>query len=269
MIAASCNGASYYRFNNLAQFSSIDHGIFTRKAGHSQPPFASLNISNGLGDDENTVARNRSIVAGIMGADEMIYVNQVHGCDIALLGRHARLPNHNPANPGPLTADAVVTDQPGNYLLIQVADCQSVLMFEPVRRVVANVHSGWRGSIGDIIGLTVEAMQENFGCRPDRILAGIGPSLGPCCAEFIHYRTEIPQKFWRYKDTNDHFDFWALSVDQLVNAGVSTENIESSQMCTSCRTDEFFSYRAEKPTGRFAAVIGLKGMTNHECRMSN
>ena len=269
MIAASCNGASYYRFSNLARFSDIDHAIFTRNAGHSQPPFASLNISYGLGDDENTVAKNRSIVAGIMGADEMIYLNQVHGCEIAVLGRHPLVPNQNPANPGPLTADAAVTDQPGHYLLIQVADCQSVLMFEPVRRVVANIHSGWRGSIGVIIGRTVEAMQQNFDCRADRIMAGIGPSLGPCCAEFIHYRTEIPREFWHYKDANDHFDFWALSIDQLVKAGVSAENIESSQMCTRCRQEEFFSYRGENTTGRFAAVIGLKGMTSDECRMSN
>ena len=263
MIAVSCNGASFYRFNNLSQFPGIDHGIFTRKTGHSQPPFASLNISNGLGDDENTVARNRSIIAGIMGADEMICLNQVHGCDIAVLGSHPQA-DHHPANPGPITADAAVTDLPGNYLLIQVADCQSVLMYEPVRQVVANVHSGWRSSIGNIIGRTVEAMEQDFKCRPDRILAGIGPSLGPCCSEFIHYKTEIPAELWHYKDSVNHFDFWSLSVDQLTNAGVPAENVESSQMCTRCRTDEFFSYRAEKTTGRFAAVIGLKGMTNGE-----
>jgi YfiH family protein len=196
-----------------------------------------------------------------MGADEMTYLKQVHGCDIAVLRRHPQ-PNHNPANPAPLTADAAVTDRLGNYLLVQVADCQSVLMYEPGRQVVANVHSGWRGSIGNIIDRTVEAMQQNFGCRPDRILAGIGPSLGPCCAEFINYRTEIPKRYWLYKDSDDHFDFWTLSVDQLINAGVPEENIETSQMCTRCRTDEFFSYRAEKTTGRFAAVIGLKQMNN-------
>jgi hypothetical protein len=107
-------------------------------------------------------------------------------------------------------------------------------------------------------------MQQHFGCRPNRILAGIGPSLGPCCAEFINYKTEIPREFWRYKGPDDHFDFWAISFDQLLNAGVRAKHIESSQICTRCRTDEFFSYRAEKTTGRFAAVIGLKQMNNDE-----
>ncbi|MEE4262768.1 MAG: peptidoglycan editing factor PgeF [Desulfobacteraceae bacterium] len=255
MISATLNGVSFYQFENLANIGGIDHGIFTRNTGHSQPPFAGLNISYGIGDEEKAVARNRGLISGIMGAGEMTYLDQVHGCEIVVLGRDKKEPISQP-----LIADAAVTDQPNNYLVIQVADCQSVLMYEPERQVVANVHSGWRGSIGNIIGRTVEAMQQHFGCRPDGILAGIGPSLGPCCAEFVNYKTEIPREFWRYKDSGDHFDFWAISSGQLTNAGVPGKNIETSQMCTRCRTDDFFSYRAEKTTGRFAAVIGLRGM---------
>jgi YfiH family protein len=253
MISATRNGASFYQFENLANAPGINHGIFTRNAGHSQPPYASLNISYGIGDEEKAVARNRNLIAGIMGAGEMTFIDQVHGCDIVVLGPDQK--GHS--NPVAI-ADAVVTDRPDNYLVIQVADCQSVLMYEPARQVVANVHSGWRGSIDNIIGRTIEAMQQHFGCHPDAILAGIGPSLGPCCAEFINYKTEIPKAFWRYKTPGDYFDFWAISTDQLLNAGVQAKHIESCQICTRCRTDEFFSYRAEKTTGRFAVVIGLK-----------
>jgi len=257
MNSVTRNGASYYQFENLAQFPGIDHGIFTRNAGHSQAPFASLNVSYGIGDEDKAVARNRELISGIMGTGEMTYIHQVHGREVAVLGPDQKAKT-NPAAHGPLTADAVVTDRSENYLVIQVADCQSVLMYEPARRVVANVHSGWRGSIQNIIGCTVDAMKQHFGCSPDDILAGIGPSLGPCCAEFINYETEIPKEFWGYKDPNDHFDFWAISSDQLMKAGVRERNIESSQMCTRCRTEEFFSFRAEKTTGRFASVIGLK-----------
>jgi YfiH family protein len=254
---ATRNGTSYYQFENLAQCSGIDHGIFTRNAGYSQAPFASLNVSYGIGDEDIAVARNRELISGIMGTGEMTYIRQVHGCEIAVLGGDQKTEN-SPVAPRPFIADAVVTDRSEKYLVIQVADCQSVLMYEPVRRVVANVHSGWRGSIQNIIGCTVDAMKQHFGCSPDDILAGIGPSLGPCCAEFIHYETEIPKEFWGYKDPDDHFDFWAISCDQLIKAGVRERNIESSQMCTRCRTEEFFSFRAEKTTGRFASVIGLK-----------
>ena len=268
MISATCNGVSYFQFSSLTRFSYLDHGIFTRNTGYSQPPYASLNISYGIGDKDEAVARNRNTIEEIMRADEMIYLNQVHGGDIAVLDSPGQ-PTHHPSNPEPLTADAAVTNRPGHYLLVQVADCQSVLLFEPLQQVVANVHSGWRGSIGNILGRTVEAMVQNFDCRADRILAGISPSLGPCCAEFIHYKTEIPREFWPYKDPNHHFDFWALSVDQLVKAGILAENIESSQICTRCRTDDFFSYRAKKTTGRFAAVIGLKGMSNDKTQSKN
>jgi YfiH family protein len=266
MITTTRNGASFYQFENLADCCGLDHGVFTRNSGHSRHPFSSLNISYGIGDEEKSVARNREIISGIMG--ELIYIQQVHGSEIAVLGRDQKMRN-NPSAGRPLIADAMVTDRSEKYLVIQVADCQSVLMYEPTRQVVANVHCGWRGSIQNIIGRTVDVMNQNFGCRPDDIRVGISPSLGPCCAEFINYKAEIPPEFWGYKDANHHFDFWAISTDQLMKTGVLEKNIESGQLCTHCHTEEFFSYRAEKTTGRFAAVIGLRKMANDECRMSN
>jgi hypothetical protein len=122
---------------------------------------------------------------------------------------------------------------------------------------VANIHSGWRGSIPNIIGLTIQTMIKEFDSDPKNLLTGIGPSLGPCCAEFIHYRTEIPKAFWSYKNRKDCFDFWAISKDQLTEAGIPSNHIVSSNLCTRCRTDLFFSYRKERLTGRFATVIGI------------
>jgi len=138
-----------------------------------------------------------------------------------------------------------------------VADCQAVVLFDPVRRVVANIHSGWRGSVANIIAKTVSVMQHHFACNPADLLAGVGPSLGPCCAEFIHYEDEIPRQYWHYKNSGRHFDFWAMSRDQLCKAGVPGDNIRVAGCCTRCRTDLFFSYRAEKVTGRFAVAVGL------------
>ena len=152
----------------------------------------------------------------------------------------------------------MITDLPGRHLVIQTADCQAVMLYDPRRRVAANVHVGWRGSAANIIGHTVARMVAGFGCRPTDMLAGIGPSLGPCCAEFKNYRREIPSEYWRYRHAGDLFDFWALSRDQLTAAGVPPAGIHVSGLCTRCETGRFFSYRAEKRTGRLAAVIGLK-----------
>lgn len=258
MIHREKNGLSFYQFAHLADCSGIRHGIFTRRGGGSPPPFDSLNVSHGIGDDPGRVEANRQAVGRCLEGADLVYARQVHGCQVI---NPAGCAGAHPANPQPaepFVGDAMVTDQPHKALVIQVADCQSVLLYEPVRRVVANVHCGWRGSIQNIIGRTVAVMVQQFDCRPANILAGIGPSLGPCCAEFVNFKSEIPQVFWKYKDSNHRIDFWTISRDQLTAAGVAAGNIETSRICTRCRTDEFFSYRAEKITGRFAAVIGLK-----------
>jgi len=257
LILNNKNGAYFFRFENLAACRGIDHRVFTRHSGFSQHPFASLNVAFGVGDVEENVVQNRNIISCSMAAGDLVFVRQVHGVTIADLSLEEQGLG-NETTHKPFTADAMLTDRPHKYLVIQVADCQAVLMYETARRVAANVHCGWRGSIQNILGLTVETMKQRFDCSPENIIVGIGPSLGPCCAEFINFKTEIPQELWRYKDSNHYFDFWSVSRDQLIRAGIPEKNIESSRICTRCRTDEFFSYRSAKITGRFAAVIGLK-----------
>lgn len=256
MILTHKNGASFYQFESLAQFGDIRHGIFTRHFGNSPAPFASLNVSFGLGDANDHIRQNRQIIARAMGGHDLIYARQVHGDQVLLLN-----PDQSLAGDGGAfrlgTGDAMVTATTRKLLMTQLADCQSILLYDTKRQVVANIHSGWRGSIRNIAGRTVTAMKKRFGSDPDHLLAGIGPSLGPCCAEFIHYRQEIPERFWPHKITQHHFDFWAISRNQLCEAGVSPDHIESSNICTRCNTALFFSYRGEGQTGRFASVIGL------------
>jgi YfiH family protein len=157
-----------------------------------------------------------------------------------------------------LEGDAMISDCPGDYLCIQVADCQPVILYDSDQHVIANIHVGWRGSVKNIIGHTITQMINQYGSHPDAIHAAIGPSLGPCCAEFVNYRSELPPAFWAYCDSRDHFDFWSISRMQLQQSGVLPEHIELSRICTRCRTQDFYSYRAEGRTGRFAALIGLR-----------
>ncbi len=257
MILNHNNGASFYQFENLAQFSDLRHGVFTRHFGCSPAPFDSLNVSAGLGDADTHIKHNRQAIARAIGGNVLITAEQVHSDQVLILD-----PDQSDgcdAGDGLLgTGDALVTATTGKFLMVQLADCQSILLYDATRKVVANIHSGWRGSIRNIAGQTVAAMQETFHSDPRHLFAGIGPSLGPCCAEFVHYRKEIPKMLWSYKRANNHFDFWAISRDQLADAGISLENIEISNICTRCNTALFFSYRAEGQTGRFASVIGLQ-----------
>jgi YfiH family protein len=280
MIVKQKNGVSFLEFPKLSGLSGILHGVFTRKNGKSKGPFQSLNVSFGVGDNDQTVLENRKIISQCFNDNDLVFLDQVHGTRIIAYSKEhlfyrvsdtkdcfkdeysetlsAQTDISGIESERRFEADAIVTDIPGKLLVIQVADCQSVLIYDPVQQVAANVHSGWRGSINNIIGCTLKEMENSFGCRTRDIVAGIGPSLGPCCAEFVNYENEIPELFWKYKNDNNHFDFWSISRDQLCEAGVLLENVDLSQMCTKCDLERFFSYRGEGITGRFAALIGLK-----------
>jgi YfiH family protein len=251
------HGIRFFQFPKLAEFDHLEHGIFTRQNGHSKGPYCSLNIGQGVGDDTGSVQKNREMISRCFNAKQLVFARQRHSAQVFVFDRHHGNVNSKNAN-SVWPCDALITPLEQTLLVIQVADCQAVLMYEPACGVVANVHAGWRGSIKNIIGRTIEIMKSQLGCSPDRIIAGIGPSLGPCCAEFINYREEIPEKFWKFKNADHHFDFWAISRQQLINAGVADKNISLSHLCTKCRPDLFFSYRGEGVTGRFAAVIGIR-----------
>ena len=256
MILINKNGTSFFQFENLKNFPEICHGIFTRHCGHSTGPFQSLNVSRGLGDTADNVRKNRQLISQAFGGQDLVFCEQIHGDQVVILNlQNSDSSDGNDRALG--VGDALVTNVSQKLLTIQLADCQSILLYDSIQRVIANVHSGWRGSIKNIIGRTVAVMKKYFKCTAADIIAGIGPSLGPCCAEFVNYRREIPQIFWHYRAFGDHFDFWGLSRDQLVDAGLFRENIETGNICTKCNTETFFSYRGEDQTGRFATVIGL------------
>jgi len=246
----------YLEFPNLAAFPGIQHRVFTRHGGYSTGPYKSLNVSFGVGDDNGLVKRNRDVISGHLKSSDVIFARQNHGTGILSIKSDADTPGNARAG-NPPAVDALVTNIRNKFLVIQVADCQAVLLYDPVNEVVANVHCGWRGSVQNILGGTLKKMKKDFGCSPSDMAVGIGPSLGPCCSEFVNYRDEIPEKLWGHRVGEDHFDFWAISVEQLTELGVCEENISRSRQCTKCRTDRYFSYRGEKTTGRFAVVIGL------------
>ncbi len=251
------NGTRRWIFEILAGLEGVRHGVFERRPGASAPPWDGLNVSFAVGDPPAAVQRNRQAVAAGLGARRLLFARQVHGEGIAVIDAATDLEGWE-RNGGPPAADALVTDRPGVFVAVAVADCQPILIADPVRRVVAAVHAGWRGSALDLPGKTVERMVAAFGCRPADLRVGIGPSLGPCCGEMRHYAEELPPALWRYRRPGTaHFDFWAASRDQLLARGVLPERIEVSGLCTRCSPERFFSYRAEKTTGRFPAAIGL------------
>lgn len=251
-ICAEPGGLPCYRSPLLAAFPEVAHGFFTRRGGVSPEPFHSLNLSFTVGDQRPLVVRNRELVQQALGLTALVSATQVHGCRDSLV-----IAGNTAADEEIPDADILITGQSGLGLLIKQADCQAVMLYDPVRRVAANVHGGWRGQVRNILGEAVTRLREAFGCRPEDLTAAIGPSLGPCCAEFRHFRREFPPDLWSYQVRPTYFDLWALSRDQLLAAGLKAGRIDIAGICTRCREDEFFSYRRDRRTGRQGAVIAL------------
>ncbi len=239
-----------YSIPRLSKEPTIFHGITSRQNGCSPAPFSSLNVSFGVGDTPENVSKNRQQIKDHFDIKTLISARQVHGKQVAIITE----PQDSCEIDG---FDAIVCSVPDIGIMIQQADCQAVLLYDPQKQIVAGIHSGWQGSVANIIGETINFMSVTFGTNPIDLVAGISPSLGSCCAEFVNYETELPITMHQFQPKPNYFDFWAISKEQLMDTGVLEDNIDVSGICTKC-SDQFFSYRRHKTTGRFCSVIGLR-----------
>jgi polyphenol oxidase len=240
----------------FSQNEGIQHGFFNRYGGHSSPPYMSNNVSYGVGDQVENIQKNREEIKVTLGISLLLSAHQVHG-DKVYSSKFREVKNDMEVD----GFDALITDQVGVGLMIQQADCQAVLLYDPVCRVIAAVHCGWRGSVLGIIGKTVEVMTYDYGCNSSDMVAAISPSLGPCCAEFVNHKSELPQEFQSFQMEDCYFDFWQISRLQLRTSGVKNDAVHAVEVCTCC-SQEYFSYRRSRRegainTGRNCSVIAL------------
>ena len=247
------DGPRYYRSPKLAGLPEVVHGFFTRQGGVSAGAYHSLNVSLAVGDGPEPAAENLRRMRQSLGLTGLAGAAQVHG------GRAAVITSPDQAVLSDIPeVDILVTTVPGLGLLIKQADCQAVMFYDPINRVVANVHCGWRGQVRNVLGETVRLLQSRFGTRPADLYAAVGPSLGPCCAEFKNFRREFPPDMWTYQVRPTYFDLWRLSLDHLAAAGLLPSRLDLAGLCTRCGADEFYSYRRDRVTGRQGAIIALK-----------
>jgi len=258
LLRISKDGLVFYTF---PAFQGLTCAIFTRLGGVSKPPFDSLNVGHTVGDDLNAVEENHRLIFEALGIskEQVVTARQVHGLGLALVDeRHEGkvIPD----------TDGLLTSNPGLFLMLRFADCVPVVLYDPAKNAVGLLHAGWKGSIMGIAFKAVNLMQEAFGSRPEEIVAGIGPSIGPCCYEIGEDVAELAREFWpnppilHTSQGKMHLDLWELNRQWLLKAGV--KEVEVAGICTRCRSEEFFSHRASKGlTGRFAAVVGLNGRT--------
>ena len=156
--------------------------------------------------------------------------------------------------------DALVTKVPGKILMTCFADCVPILLFDPKNKIVASIHSGWKGTVKQIAKDTIEYMEEKYKSDVEDIIAVIGPSIGPCCFEVKgDVKKQFIDMFGIGVCINNKIDLWLANKLQLLNCGLKEENIECMNICTCCNDDKFYSYRkGDVEEGRFSAFIMLK-----------
>jgi YfiH family protein len=275
------------RAGHLSKFSWLAHGFSTRRGGFSRPyGNGALNLGFTKDDSKAAVERNRDAFLRELGAADkpwpLVTLRQVHSDIIRFV---------DSAPESQLVGDGLITATPGVLLGIQTADCLPIILVDPKRRAVGVFHAGWRGTVKRIVEKGVGEMRRHFGTQARDLKAAIGPGIHGCCYEV---GAEVREKFesqFAYAEKLFHeveesdpvrekypmlfltarapghsilpkkifLDLVEANRQQLLAVGVPAKSIETSPLCTNCRTDLLFSYRAEKgKTGRMMVVVGIR-----------
>jgi YfiH family protein len=265
------------------------HGFSTRRGGVSGVYGGhALNLGFTKHDTRAAVERNRELFFKKLGVGNsgkkwpLITLRQIHS---DLVHHIETVPER------PLTGDGLITDVPGLLLAVQTADCLPVIVVDRMRRAVGVFHAGWRGTVRRIVQKGVGEMRRSFGSNPCDLVAAIGPGVRQCCYEvgeevrnrfesqfaYAHalfhevkesdpVRERYPLLFLTARAPGHselpvkiYLDLAEANRRQLIDAGLPPKNIDSLKMCTVCRSDILFSFRADKGvTGRLLGVAGIK-----------
>lgn len=261
------NGVVYLTADGFEAAGGVAHGFSTRLGGVSQGIYSSLNLGFRRGDDPKHVAENYRIFCAAIGVDpaKLVFTNQVHGDIVRTVTAADAREGLNAVVE--YEADGLMTDVPGVALTVFSADCLPILLYDPVRRAVAAVHAGWRGTASGVVTRAVEKMRDCYGTDPADLLAAIGPGISKCCFEThedvpnamteamgacaLHSIEVLPTGKFRV-------DLKGLNAERLENAGVLPEHIAVSQDCTACLPERYWSHRVTQgQRGSQAAVIAL------------
>lgn len=247
-------GLLHFRFPGLA---GVCCAFTTRRGGESSGPYHGANLSFDVGDAPAAVAANRRALARALGLSAFCELRQVHG--------DALHPDPQPVDnaafcsgPATLEGDALATSAPGTALCIKTADCQPILLAHRQGRFVAALHAGWRGNVLGLPQSAVERLCARYDARPADLVAVRGPSLGPQAAQFTNFESEFGPAFRPFFDPDARtVDLWSLTRHQLLDAGLPASQIFGLDLCTLSNPGDFFSFRAERTTGRQMSLIWL------------
>ena len=242
----SQDGVLYITFPILEKFG-VRHCFSTRIGGVSNGKYSAMNLSYTGGDSKESVDENFRRICKVIDADpkNLVFSKQTHTVNIVNISKKGEVV--------PPDTDGMITNVEGAVLCSSFADCVPLIFYDPIKKVVAASHSGWRGTVGEIGRLTVERMQSDYGCNPQNIVAVIGPSICMDCyevddtviTEVNKMSIEIPPHALMVKCGGKYqLDLKELCRLTLIKAGIKDSNILKSDICTCCNSEYLHSHRA-------------------------
>lgn len=259
----------YLYFPLLESTSAVRHGFSTKLGGVSRGEFATLNFTSTRGDDPNAVAENYHRFAAAIGVNEkdMVLSWQTHTTNIRICTEADRGMGVIKARPYG-DVDGLMTNVPGLVLVTFYADCVPLYFLDPVKKVIALSHSGWKGTVNRMGEVTVRKMQEVYGSDPADILACIGPSICRDCYEIgsdvaVEFEktfssASLPIILKERPDGKYQLDLWEANRIILNEAGILKDHMAVTDICTCCNPELLFSHRATAGRrGNMGAFLSL------------
>ena len=292
MLKSLTDGITYYSFKNLSSEKGVHHLFSTRLGGVSEGVYESMNLNFKTGDNPEKVRQNFQRIAELgFPVEDMVFAHQTHQCQVRKVTATDR-------GKGILVKrdytdiDGLITNDPTVTLVTFYADCVPLYFYDPVQRAIGLSHAGWRGTVGQIGAVTVQAMVDNYRSNPQDILVGIGPSICKDCFEvgnevaeeftfgdplfpskatpsnsLSHSTSEFVQALefasnfitpCPDKPNKSYIDLQGINKQSLIKLGIPAASIELPNICTKENPDTFFSHRVMGTArGSLAAFMRL------------
>ena len=254
------------KFNILEPFKNLVHAVSTRMGGMSKDPYSTLNLGFHTDDNPDNILLNREILCNRLDIplDYLVCAKQVHKANVSLIEKGDWGKGSEDYDSGLNDTDAMVTDAPDIFLMVLVADCPAVVFYDSKKKAVGIAHAGWRSTLSRISQKVVKKMCETYKSKPQDIICGVSPSIGPCCYEvgknlvdsFAGQGFGLADKCVEQRNNKFFLNLWEINRVQLIESGIKEDNIEVARLCNSCHSELFYSARKEGKTGRYAVLIG-------------
>lgn len=266
------NGIEYLTFPAFLKSGLVEHLFSTRIGGVSEGIYASMNLSFTRGDDEGSVSENYRRMAQLLNCsvEDFVCSDQTHTINIRKVTK-ADCGKGVVREKDYTDVDGLITDEPGIVLVTFYADCVPLYFLDTKKKVIGLAHSGWKGTVHKMGQAMVEAMKREYGCKPEDIIAAVGPSICQDCYEvsadvaeqfMAAFPSKEKQKAILYETIpGEKFQLNLQKANEMIllESGILPEHIEVTDVCTCCNPDVLFSHRASQgKRGNLAAFLGLR-----------